>query len=518
LPPEQLLSLCMIVKNEERTLGDCLRSVRGVVDEIVIVDTGSTDGTLAVAGAYNAKVFHFPWNGSFSDARNEALAHCSCTYVLYLDADERLEDRDRDRLRNLVRRPSFDAYELNVVSKKTEGKRVVRTSSDQARLFRRDPVYRFKYRIHETIVPSVREAGGRVKKENITIHHVGYEATDAVMELKKQRNYEQLVKDVADYPNDLFVQKKYIQTLMLLGKPAEAAEQIDLILRKIDAGDCGEVGAPRRAAFCNLYAEALITKGDFASAHFWANESLRTLKDQNTAHYYLTMINDHLEKYDEALHHLNSIIVQRPEGSITPAEDNITPAQQDICYKRAALYRAMKKPLDERRELVAALRLDPGMTTALYDLAAFMAKEKNYTQALSLITKALETDPANGSILHLRGRILQQMQRKEEALRDAAAAFQRGETGDQLLMFWIQAAKDAGREIEALRAYDVVVDRHPEAVDVLMSYIQLLVQLKDISTALAVIDRSLPLVKDETLKGVLQTIHGKLAFAGQVLS
>ena len=515
--PQRLLSLCMIVKNEERTLGDCLRSVRGVVDEMVIVDTGSTDRTVAIAESYDAKVFHFTWNGSFSDARNEALSHCTCPYVLYLDADERLEDRDRDRLRVLVGRPSFDVYELNVVSRKSEGKRVIRSSSDQARLFRRDPRYGFRYRIHESILPSVREANGRITKENITIHHVGYDASDEVMEQKKYRNYEQLVLDVREHPNDLFVLKKFAQTLMMLGRFGEAAEELAEILVKIDAGDCGEVSLPRRAAFCNLYADALMKNDDFVGAHFWAHESLRSLKEQNTAHFYLTIINDELQQYDDALFHLNSIVLQKKEGQVSVAEDEITPAPQDVCYKRASIYRAMKKPMDERQELAAALRLDPGMTAALYDLAALMAREKNFAQALSLITKALETDPANGSILHLRARILHLMERKEEALHDAAAAFGRGEKVDPLLLFWIQTAKETGKESEALPAYALMVERHPEAADVLMAYIQLLVQKKDIATALTAIDASLPHIQDDALCQVLRMIQGKLTFAEQVL-
>ncbi len=514
-----LLSLCMIVKNEERVLADCLQSVRGVVDEIIVVDTGSTDRTVEIAQSYNAKIFHFPWNGSFSDARNEALAHCTCAYVIYLDADERLETRDRDRLRNLVRRPGADAYEITVVSRRTEGKRVIRNTSDQPRLFRRDPRYRFRFRIHESILPSVRETGGVVAKENITLHHVGYDISNEAMERKQLRNYEQLVIDVQEYPYDLFVLKKFAQTLVALGKTAEAAEQLNDILKRIDSGRCGDVSRPTRAAFCNLYVDALMKTGDFVGAHFWASESLRTLKAQNAARFYLTLINERLEKFDEALVHLNAIVLQKKDETIPVAEDDVMPTPQDVCYKRATLYRAMKKPLDERRELVSALRFEPGMTAALHDLAAFMAREKNFIQALSLITKARETDPSNGSVLHLRALILFQLQRKEEALHDAALAFRCGETGDALLVFWIQAAKEAGKETEALPAYALIAERHPDAGDMVIAYIQQLVQARDLATAIAVIERSLPLVNDASLRTVLKAIYAKLApVAGNLLS
>ncbi|MBK7632424.1 MAG: glycosyltransferase family 2 protein [Ignavibacteriales bacterium] len=85
------LSLSMIVKNEERHLARCLSSVKDVVDEIVIVDTGSTDNTIEIAESFNAKIFHFDWVNDFSAARNFALTKCIGNWILYLDADEENE-------------------------------------------------------------------------------------------------------------------------------------------------------------------------------------------------------------------------------------------------------------------------------------------------------------------------------------------------------------------------------------------------------------------------------------------
>ncbi|WP_337872164.1 glycosyltransferase family 2 protein, partial [Ignavibacterium sp.] len=81
------ITLSMIVKNEERYLEDCLNSVKNVFDEIIIVDTGSTDNTLKIAEKFNAKVFHFDWINDFSAARNFALSKSTGEWILYLDAD-----------------------------------------------------------------------------------------------------------------------------------------------------------------------------------------------------------------------------------------------------------------------------------------------------------------------------------------------------------------------------------------------------------------------------------------------
>ncbi len=106
------LSLVMIVKDEEEMLPGCLAAVADAVDEMVVVDTGSTDRTVEIAESYGAKVVHFPWNGSFADARNVSLDHATGDWVLYLDADEHLVAEDAPLLRDLLGRTWREAFYL----------------------------------------------------------------------------------------------------------------------------------------------------------------------------------------------------------------------------------------------------------------------------------------------------------------------------------------------------------------------------------------------------------------------
>ena len=89
------VSLCMIVKNEEDVLERCLKSAADLVDEIIIVDTGSTDRTKEIAARFTGKLFDFPWRDDFSAARNESFSHASMDYCLWLDADDVLLEEDR---------------------------------------------------------------------------------------------------------------------------------------------------------------------------------------------------------------------------------------------------------------------------------------------------------------------------------------------------------------------------------------------------------------------------------------
>lgn len=106
------LSLCMIVRNEERWLRQCLASVQGLVNEIVIVDTGSTDATPAIAQEFGARVIAHPWNDNFSEARNVALAHATKDWLLVLDADEALAHEDHAQVQMCMRHPAHRMYSL----------------------------------------------------------------------------------------------------------------------------------------------------------------------------------------------------------------------------------------------------------------------------------------------------------------------------------------------------------------------------------------------------------------------
>src|SRR5579884_2195452 len=85
------VSLCMIVRNEESNLPSCLELIREIVDEIIVVDTGSTDKTKEVAANLGAKVFDFPWKDSFASARNESLRHATGEWIFWMDADDRMD-------------------------------------------------------------------------------------------------------------------------------------------------------------------------------------------------------------------------------------------------------------------------------------------------------------------------------------------------------------------------------------------------------------------------------------------
>src|SRR3989344_3837469 len=106
----QTISLCMIARNEELYLEQCLNSVKDLADEIIIVDTGSTDKTKEIAKKFGAKVFDFKWVDDFSAARNESLKHAAKDWILVLDADETLDEKGKKAIKELAKGKDNDAY------------------------------------------------------------------------------------------------------------------------------------------------------------------------------------------------------------------------------------------------------------------------------------------------------------------------------------------------------------------------------------------------------------------------
>ena len=122
------LSLCMIVKNEASCLAGCLRSVQGLVDEIIIVDTGSTDGTKDIAASFGAKAVDFVWQDDFSAARNESLKHATGDWILVLDADEVISSKDHTSIREAMTSSSFEASDISETSASSETSDTSKTS------------------------------------------------------------------------------------------------------------------------------------------------------------------------------------------------------------------------------------------------------------------------------------------------------------------------------------------------------------------------------------------------------
>jgi tetratricopeptide (TPR) repeat protein len=221
------LSLCMIVKDEEEMLPGCLEPLRGVVDEMIVVDTGSTDRTVEIAESYGATVVHFPWNGSFADARNASIEAASGDWLIYLDADEHMEADDARHLRALLGRTwreGFYLVETNYTGGSDAGSAVTHMA---LRVWRNRPQYRFAGRIHEqkthtmpTYLPE------RFETTRIRVRHYGYLNQRMAAKDKSRRNI-QLLEQEAQESRTPFTDYNLGSEYIVLGDHAAARLHLD---------------------------------------------------------------------------------------------------------------------------------------------------------------------------------------------------------------------------------------------------------------------------------------------------
>src|SRR4051812_30708674 len=187
------LSLCMIVRDEEEMLPRSLAAVRDAVDEIVVVDTGSTDRTIEIARSFGAKVIEREWTGSFADARNASFEAATGDWVMFLDADEVLVAHDAQRLREVLGRTwreAFSLVETNFTGELGDGTAVTHNA---LRVFRNRPEYRFEGRIHEQIAHKLPTGQPeRIEITDIRVEHYGYLGVVRDAKDKSRRNIELL--------------------------------------------------------------------------------------------------------------------------------------------------------------------------------------------------------------------------------------------------------------------------------------------------------------------------------------
>ncbi|GAA0090983.1 hypothetical protein UT300009_10100 [Paraclostridium bifermentans] len=182
------LSVCMIVKNEEKNIKRCLDSIESIADEIIIVDTGSNDETLNICSNYNVKVINHKWNNDFSEARNVSLEYATKDYILFLDADEEISKEDLEKLKALLSSKKLaEGYFFrltNIINGIEVGEYVV------FRFFKNKRKYRFRGKVHEQIANCIQKHNKDKCIENIDIkiYHYGYDPNKVNIESKYKRN------------------------------------------------------------------------------------------------------------------------------------------------------------------------------------------------------------------------------------------------------------------------------------------------------------------------------------------
>ena len=262
------LSLCLIACDSARTLPACLESIRPWVDEMVVVDTGSTDDTVAVARSYGARVFHFAWCDDFSAARNVSLRHARGDWLFWMDSDDTISAECGKKLRALADREHDRAVFGYVVQVHCPGggdgedPDADVTVVDHVKLIRNRPDLRFEGRIHEQILPAIRRAGGEVAWTDLYVVHSGSDHSAEAQARKRERDLRLLHLEIKERPKHPF-------TLFNLGMTYADAEEFEAaaeyLARGIARAERGESHL-RKAYALLVYSQMRLGRLDDAEA------------------------------------------------------------------------------------------------------------------------------------------------------------------------------------------------------------------------------------------------------------
>ena len=398
------LSVCLITKDEERFLAQCLKSVRDVARQIIVVDTGSTDRTVEIATELGAEIHRVAWTEDFSAARNAALEYATGDWVLILDADEELMPESLETLLREMRDTSAIAFRLPIfdAGKEAHGCNYV------PRLFRNAPGIHFVGRIHEQAFSSVealRKSFGMANKiGSVKLKHHGYDKAVKKSRDKITRNLRLLDRALRETPEDP-------NLLMNLG------------LELLNSGQREEGLASYRRAFRSLSTrlperispevrEALLTQ---LTTHLLASrrgeEIVQTLESPlarqggltASQHFTLGMALIELEQFEKAAGHFRQCIAKRDHPALTPVNPDILKAAPHHCL--ALCLSKLEQIGPAEMEFRTAISTEPKSRGVRFDYARWLSRKGRPVEALQLLHQLTTENPSDIEAWHLGGHI-----------------------------------------------------------------------------------------------------------------
>ena len=308
------LSACMIVKDEEAHLARCLRSIRGAVDEIIVVDTGSRDATVEIARSFDAHVYFCPWEDNFSIPRNVSIEHAKGEWIFLIDADEQLESAARHTMQKLVRNKTLLGYAVLIEMHPDW------TPMRSLRLFRNTPCLRFRGVFHEELtVPP--DSGDRVMPADIRIIHTPF--NEEITDRKYERNVTLLRKHLSEYPDDAYQMLDLAR--LYLGNDAVAEAEILLQRARGIIFDHTTLYSRQKLEVCrsfyySLHYGCLLKKNsDIRERLAVCQEAIETLPDCPLFYYHAANLYYALQQYEAAIGHFKKCIAfgKQPERDVT---------------------------------------------------------------------------------------------------------------------------------------------------------------------------------------------------------
>ena len=399
------LSVCLIVKNEEQFLAQCLKSIHGLAQQIVVVDTGSTDRTVEIAKSFGAEIYSFAWCDDFSAARNAALEHATGDWVLMLDADEELPAAEHERLRADMKRAEVIAFRLPLVNKGEEahGRHCV------PRFLRNAPGVHYYSRIHEQVFPSLvqlgRAWGMKTAIGAAELLHHGYSKEIVRDRNKIERNLKLLRQAVVEFPNDPNLQMNLGLELVHSDDLPPGLAHYREAFRLMSAQPPAEVTPELREVLltqlsCHLYK---------VRAHDEIVQALNSpLAKQGgltaSLHFALSLALFELKNFREAAGEMRQCLAKRKQPALAPINTDILTAVPHHCLALSLM--KLGDHAGAEKAFQSGLLENVPLAELKLDYAKFLAGQNRQVEALQQLNELVQASARNVAAWRLGGEIV----------------------------------------------------------------------------------------------------------------
>lgn len=386
-----MLTVCLITKNEERFLADCLASVKGIADEIIVVDTGSTDRTVEIAREFSTRVINHQWQDDFALARNVAIEAATGDWLLWIDADERLNHAEN--IMSLIAHPhsNLGGYILerhDISREKVSGKTIVNPIGI-VRLFRRHPCIRYEGAIHERPGESILSAGFYLEKTSkISLTHLVSSLSDEVL-IKKQERYLLLLnRELSKTPDDPWFLYYRGKTRWFLLDFIGALEDFSKIGKTNKAYDF------LLASSYSMSAMLLAEMERFDLALESIQKSFQIVPKQSLAHYVQAEIFYRMQEYEKALSEYSLVSSSMMnEDSSDPLHGDMYITAERKTYKIGCCYLALGDLKEAYEYFRSSTEINMSDASGYFGMAVIFQHKGQIELALNYAKMANRLDP-----------------------------------------------------------------------------------------------------------------------------
>ena len=394
------VSLCMIVKDEEQYLAHCLASVKPIVDEMIVVDTGSADSTKDIALSFGAKVYDYEWNHDFAEARNFSISKASGSWILIMDADEVISHLDYPKFEEIVKVPPKSSAAFSIITRNyctlantigwvaNDGKYSQEEAgigwipSVKVRLFYGKDLIWFEGVVHELLDPVLKRKRIKIEQCKIPIHHYG-RLNKGNLDRKGEIYFEIGKKKLEEMGDDLNALRELAVQATIIGKNEDAIELWERLLAlKPDSKLSAEVFINMGTVYSRM--------GKYQDALYASKKAIKHSPELKEAIYNYSMAELHLGNAGKTIEVLEEMLTKIPD--YPPAQFILVAAYACQGNKERAL---------EGLEKLKSIKMGTAFVYSCVELAKGLISADQIDYAISLLGAAIDNEIVNADLLNL---------------------------------------------------------------------------------------------------------------------